>query len=364
MSLMVDIEKTLGKFHLRVSFESGDETMALLGASGSGKSMTLKCIAGILPPDHGRIILNDVTLFDSEKGINLPPQQRRVGYLFQNYALFPHMTAEENILCGVRSGSRIQRRQTVRQILEQFQMTEQAKLYPDQLSGGQQQRVALARILVSAPNAILLDEPLSALDQYLKWNMELELSQRLQSFSGPKLWVTHDLGECSRSCNRVCVLSHGCSGVVGPMDALLNRPQTVDAARLAGYRNILPAHRQDGKLMLEGWELPLPDIGTQPQATVAIPERAITLGYGPQKVVIRQLFRDLHSSVAVLSPEHVPDAPVLWACVPAAMLLEPGAAISLTLDPDACLIYDGPCSGPTNPSFTEMRQTYAAPTTA
>ena len=106
MSLSVDLEKRLGSFHLRVQFQAEDEITALLGASGCGKSMTLKCIAGIMTPDRGRIVLNDRVLFDSEAGIDLPPQQRRVGYLFQNYALFPNMTVEKNILCGIRSGSR------------------------------------------------------------------------------------------------------------------------------------------------------------------------------------------------------------------------------------------------------------------
>ncbi len=165
MSLSVDIEKKLGAFHLRSKFEVPDETMALLGASGCGKSMTLKCIAGIVTPDRGRIVLGDRVLFDSEKKINLPPQQRKVGYLFQQYALFPNMSVEQNILCGIRSGDKAEKRCVLAEKIRMFRLEGLEKKHPAQLSGGQQQRVALARILCSEPEAILLDEPFSALDR-------------------------------------------------------------------------------------------------------------------------------------------------------------------------------------------------------
>jgi len=164
MSLYVDIEKRLGAFRLQSKFEVADETLALLGASGCGKSMTLKCIAGIVPPDRGRIVLNGRVLFDSEKKIDLTPQQRRVGYLFQQYALFPNMTVEQNILCGIRAGSRSEKRSLAAEKLRMFRLEGLEKKYPAQLSGGQQQRVALARILCSEPQAILLDEPFAGVD--------------------------------------------------------------------------------------------------------------------------------------------------------------------------------------------------------
>ena len=189
MSLYVDIEKRLGAFRLQSKFEVADETLALLGASGCGKSVTLKCIAGIMTPDRGRIVLNGRVLFDSEKKIDLTPQQRRVGYLFQQYALFPNMTVEQNILCGIREGRRSEKRALAAEKLRMFRLEGLEKKYPAQLSGGQQQRVALARILCSEPQAILLDEPFSALDSYLKWNLELELSDLLAGFRGPILWV-------------------------------------------------------------------------------------------------------------------------------------------------------------------------------
>ncbi len=145
MSLPVDLEKQLGNFHLNVRFQAETETLALLGASGCGKSMTLKCIAGIMTPDRGRIVLNGRVLFDSEAGIDLPPQQRRVGYLFQNYALFPTMTVEKNILCGIRAGSKGEKAAALAEALRRFRLEGLEHHYPAQLSGGQQQRVALAR---------------------------------------------------------------------------------------------------------------------------------------------------------------------------------------------------------------------------
>ena len=221
MSLYVDIEKRLGAFRLQSKFEVADETLALLGASGCGKSVTLKCIAGIMTPDRGRIVLNGRVLFDSEKKIDLTPQQRRVGYLFQQYALFPNMTVEQNILCGIRAGSRSEKRALAAEKLRMFRLEGLEKKYPAQLSGGQQQRVALARILCSEPQAILLDEPFSALDSYLKWNLELELSDLLAGFRGPILWVSHDPGECCRNCQKVCVMENGGSSPETDMETLV-----------------------------------------------------------------------------------------------------------------------------------------------
>ena len=156
--------------------------------------MTLKCIAGIEKPDRGTIALDGRVLFDSEKHINLTPQQRRVGYPFQQYALFPNMTAAQNILCGIHTGSRTEKKETLAALLRTFRLEGLEKKLPAQLSGGQQQRVALARILASEPQAILLDEPFSALDSYLKWELEFELGELLGAFDGPILWVSHELG--------------------------------------------------------------------------------------------------------------------------------------------------------------------------
>ena len=165
MALTVQIRKRYGDFMLDADFSAGNgETLALLGASGSGKSTALRCIAGICRPDRGRIELDGEVLFDSRQGIDLPPQRRRIGYLFQQYALFPHMTVEKNIaVCLDR-----RRQAQAGELIALLRLEGTEKLLPRQLSGGQQQRVALARILASRPRAILLDEPLSALDVCLR----------------------------------------------------------------------------------------------------------------------------------------------------------------------------------------------------
>lgn len=246
MSLSVNIQKKLGNFQLDIKFQAEQEVLALLGASGCGKSVTLRCIAGILTPDTGRIILDDVILFDSDQKINLPPQKRRIGYLFQNYALFPHMTVYQNIAVAIQNRSRREREAITRQKLRQFQLESVADLRPGQISGGQRQRTALARVLASEPGAILLDEPFSALDSYLKASLELELTEILQNFPGPILWVSHDRGEVFRNCQRVCVIDQGISQPVIHMTDFIAHPVTEAAARLSGCENffdILPKGR-------------------------------------------------------------------------------------------------------------------------
>ncbi len=189
MSLYVDVEKNLGEFRLSTRFEAENEVMGILGASGCGKSMTLKCIAGIVKPDRGKIALDGNTLFDSEKGINLPPQKRHVGLLFQNYALFPNMTVEKNLMTGLKASekNKAKAKAHAADMMERFYLTGLEHHRPHQLSGGQQQRTALARILLTKPRLLMLDEPFSALDGYLRWKLELELMDILKEFGGTAL---------------------------------------------------------------------------------------------------------------------------------------------------------------------------------
>ncbi len=260
MALTVQIEKRLGRFRLQAAFTAErTEPLALLGSSGSGKSMTLKCIAGIERPDRGHIELDGRVLFDSEKGVDLPPQQRRVGYLFQEYALFPHMTVEQNIAAGARRLQKMARTRRVRELTALLRLEGLERLRPHQLSGGQRQRAALARILASDPAAILLDEPLSALDSNLRWELEEGLRERLAAFPGPVVWVTHDLGEAYRGCGRVCVLDGGRSQPVTDMDTLTRRPHTVGAARLAGCRTFVPVRPGPGPGLVDvpDWDVTL-----------------------------------------------------------------------------------------------------------
>ena len=336
MSISVDIEKKLGAFTLRVQFETPGGTMALLGASGCGKSVTLKCIAGIMTPDRGRIVLDGETLFDSERGIDLTPQQRRVGCLFQQYALFPTMTVAQNIRCGIRGGERSEKKRQTAELLRRFRLEGLEKKYPAQLSGGQQQRVALARILASEPRAILLDEPFSALDSFLKWNLELELSDLLADFTGPVLWVSHDLGECCRNCGSVCVMENGRSSPVTDMETLLRRPATVGAAQLLGCRNFLTARRCEGGVRLEGWDIVLPLETTAERVTVAIPDEAVSWEGGDCRAQILRVIRDLRGTAAVLRCPAVPSAPPLRVALPADGAAAAGDTVFFALSAARC----------------------------
>ena len=274
MNLLVDIEKKLGAFTLHAQFETS---------------------GGIMTPDRGRIVLDGKTLFDSEARVNLTPQQRRVGYLFQQYALFPNMTVMQNILCGVRSGTKAERRRKVQDSLRRFRLEGLEKKYPAQFSGGQQQRVALARILVSEPRTILLDEPFSALDSFLKWNLKLELSDLLSDFQNPILWVSHDLGECYRNCQTVCVMENGRSGAVLDMKELAHHPTMQGAARLTSCRNFLPARACAGGVEPEGWNIVLPLEAPAQRVAVAI-------GIGPHEARVLRVISDLNSTVLLLRP--------------------------------------------------------------
>ena len=237
MALSVDIRKKMGDFQLEVRFEAADERLALLGASGCGKSVTLRCVAGILTPDEGKIVLDSVTLFDSAARINLPPQKRQVGYLFQQYALFPNMTVRQNIAAAVRD--KLRRKAVTEEKLRQFRLEEVADKRPGQISGGQQQRTALARILASEPKVILLDEPFSALDSYLKYQLEVELAETLEQFPGTILWVSHDRHEVFRNCRRVCVLDQGPPRHHGGGKC----PRRIPLRRAAGHSGRVRHHR-------------------------------------------------------------------------------------------------------------------------
>lgn len=249
MSLSVDVRKRLGSFSLDVSFEVADsrEICALLGPSGCGKSLTLKCIAGVLTPDEGRIVLNDRVLFDSAAGVNLLPQRRRVGYLFQQYALFPTMTVEQNIGAGAVGVSREERARRVAEQVRAFHLEGLERLRPAQLSGGQQQRVALARILVGGPELILLDEPFSALDGHLRWEFEMMLSDVLRAFPGGAVFVSHNRDEVYRMCDTVCVVSEGRSEEKLTIAQLFSTPRTLAAALISGCKNVSRAQVAAGE---------------------------------------------------------------------------------------------------------------------
>jgi molybdate transport system ATP-binding protein len=259
MALEVDIKKRLNGFTLNVSFAADAGITALLGASGSGKSMTLRCIAGVEKPDEGRIVLDGRVLYDSKEKIDLSPQKRRVGYLFQRYALFPNMTVLQNISAGLllEKDAGI-RKCKQKSLLERFHLEGLESRYPRELSGGQMQRVALCRMLASEPEAILLDEPFAALDSYLRWQLEREVRSTLDEFPGVALLVSHDRGEVYRMSGRVCVLNAGVSEPVVSTTELFERPNTLQSALISGCKNCASAELSGkGNVRVPEWNLVL-----------------------------------------------------------------------------------------------------------
>lgn len=251
MSLVLDIKKAYPDFSLDVRLEAAGERVALLGASGCGKSCTLRCIAGVETPDEGRIAVNGVTFFDSARGINLSPQQRKCALLFQNYQLFPNLSVADNVLAGVEGRlSREGRDELARRYLSIFGMAGYADRYPARLSGGQQQRVALARMLAARPAIYMFDEPFSALDSFLKSALEQNLLDLFSVIDSTVLYVSHDIDEACRLCERICVLHNGRVGEDGTVEQVVQRPQTLAALRLTGCKNTSRA-RKVGDTLVE-----------------------------------------------------------------------------------------------------------------
>ena len=235
--LKVDIQKELNEFDLEVDFELKKGCLGILGPSGCGKSMTLKSVAGIVSPDKGVVSLSadeETIYFDSNKKIDLKPQKRNVGYLFQNYALFPNMTVEENVAIGLPEKDE----KRVSEMIKRFHLEGLEKRYPRQLSGGQQQRVALARIMAYRPDVILLDEPFSAMDTFLKEQLRIELANSLKDFDGLSIMVTHDRDEAFQFCDELIVLDKGKIIAKGDTYDVFENPRKVQVARLTGCKNI------------------------------------------------------------------------------------------------------------------------------
>lgn len=246
MSLSVSIKKKLPAFDLDISIEAGEERLGLLGASGCGKSLTMRCIAGVETPDEGRIVVNDRVFFDSEQGINLSPQERKTAYLFQNYQLFPNLSVEQNVQAGMdRSLSKAQKHEDAIKALRIFSMEGFADRYPGRLSGGQQQRVALARMIAARPGIFMFDEPFSALDAYLKSSLEQTLLDMLDLVKSTVLYVSHDIDEAFRFCDRICVIADGRVAEIGPTQQIVSDPHTLAAVKLSGCKNVSPARRID-----------------------------------------------------------------------------------------------------------------------
>ncbi|MDR2106056.1 MAG: ATP-binding cassette domain-containing protein [Coriobacteriales bacterium] len=244
MSVSVDIRKSLPGFELGVAFEAGSETLGLLGASGCGKSLTLRCIAGLERPDEGRIVVGDTVFFDSAQGINLTAQQRKTALLFQNYMLFPNLTVAENIAAGIpRNTPKDEAHAAVAEQLRRFGLEGFGKRYPIRLSGGQQQRVALARMLAAKPAILMLDEPFSALDSHLKSGLEQDLLDLFEDFGGTVLYVSHDIDEAFRFCDRIAVIDRGGLAEIAGTSRILEHPTSFATLRVSGVKNISHARR-------------------------------------------------------------------------------------------------------------------------
>jgi len=258
MEFIIDIKKKLYDFQLDVKLQSKEEIIGILGASGSGKSMLLRCIAGLVKPDQGQIIINGKTFFDSEKKINLSMRERKVGFLFQNYALFPNMTIAENIAFGLGKLSKHEKRDRVSALMEKYHLGDIGKRYPSQISGGQQQRVALARAVAVEPEMLLLDEPFSALDVHLRNHMIRELSELLKEFQGITLFVTHNRDEAYYLSDYIAVFNTGKVEIYGQKDAIFKWPGSLETAKITGCKNIVKAtRRSENQLYVPQWDIAL-----------------------------------------------------------------------------------------------------------
>src|SRR5258707_7607522 len=226
-------------FSLDVEFEAASGVAVLFGPSGSGKTLTLDLIAGFVRPDEGRVMLDDEILFDAASGVNLAPQARTCGYVFQNYALFPHMTLRQNLEFAAERSPRLERHRRVNEMLERFRLTESAGRRPHELSGGQRQRCSIARALIGAPKLLLLDEPAQGLDAPLRGEFYEVLRQVRAEFQPPVLLVTHDLDECFELGDDMLILREGRVVQSGAPRQILNQPANLDVARLLGIFNLL-----------------------------------------------------------------------------------------------------------------------------
>lgn len=270
MTLTVDIKKKLHDYTLELKLEHKGGCLGILGPSGCGKSMGLKSIAGLVTPDCGRILLGDKTFYSSAERINRKPQLRKTGYLFQSYALFPNMTVAENVGSGISPKNR-ERDKIISACIHRFRLSGLENYYPGKLSGGQQQRAALARILASSPDLLLLDEPFSAMDAALKEVLRLELLHVLCDYHGLSILVTHDKDEAYQLCDSLIIMDQGQVLCSGATKDVFDNPGKYQAARLTGCRNISPVRRLgDNRILALDWNLTLTTAEKTTEQTKAV----------------------------------------------------------------------------------------------
>ncbi len=279
----------------------------LFGPSGCGKTTTLRCLAGLERPDTGRILFEQQPWFDAERKIMLRPQQRDIGYLFQEYALFPHLTVAGNIAYGLRNNTRNQQRRLVADMVDLFHLGGLEDRYPNQISGGEQQRVALAHVLVRRPRLLLLDEPLSALDQPTRDQLRTEMRRPLADFGIPVVLVTHERIEAMTLADHLIVLDHGKIRQQGTVEEVFNRPADVEVARIVGMGNVLP-----GQIVKIEDGLATIAVGNAHLLTVApaVDVQLVYVNIRPEDVILQKGAPDhssprnrLHGTITTLLPE-------------------------------------------------------------
>jgi molybdate transport system ATP-binding protein len=287
--LEVSLKKSLPGFNLEVAFSVNQEILAILGPSGSGKTMTLQCIAGLIKPDEGFIKLNDKVLLDSAGHINLLPQTRQVGFVFQNYALFPHLTVKDNIAYGISHLPKEEIKIKVSELLEKMHISNLGHRYPRQLSSGQQQRVALARAIAPEPEVLLLDEPFSALDSQVKERLELELLTLQNFYKGNILFVTHNLAEGYKLASKIAVYDSGRIVQCDFKNRVIASPSNRTVARLTGVRNLMRGSITEIKDL--SVRVLVPELGGTLKVTMdntagLAPEQNVTIGIRPEFIHI------------------------------------------------------------------------------
>lgn len=288
MSLRFDLKKNIAGFDIDVALSLGEELMVLFGPSGAGKSLLLKLIAGIVKPDKGQVAIRGEKVFDSGAAIDVPMRGRRVGFVFQDYALFPHMTVGENIAYGVPQNKKVLAGEKVSGLIDLMRLAGLEKRYPHEISGGQRQRAALARTLAAEPSILLLDEPFSALDYQVREKLRADLLRIHEVYPVTTILVTHDLEEAFMLGGRIAVINHGRVEQVGPREEVFYRPVTRNVARFIGFKNIFDgvvAGIDGGELIIHNSDMGAVKAFAPPEGGVAAGGR-VTFCIRPEDIVV------------------------------------------------------------------------------
>jgi molybdate transport system ATP-binding protein len=354
-SLRIDIARRLHALQLEVRLEAGEEILVLFGPSGAGKTSTLNAVAGLLTPDSGEILLGEEVLFrrGSAGAVNMPARRRGIGYVFQHYALFPHLTALDNVGFGLQHGARAR----AAELLRSLGLAHLSDRFPHELSGGQQQRIALARALAPQPRLLLLDEPFSALDAAVRESLQKEL-RRIQAERGLiVLYVTHRLEDAFAVGHRLAVLNEGRVEQVGTIEEVARLPSSRQVARIMGLRNLFQARvcASSAEGLVLNWgglRLEAPPQSLQPGSTVTgyiRPEEVKVLYPGrplgsavrrnllDARVLERRPTAHLHHLLCILPNAgelEVAFPPRLYSSLP----LTPGSTVRLSVRPEGVVI--------------------------